>query len=132
MITTGLADAAMMPETEVAKIERELDMLRARYGIMQRGAALTRRAVFAGTAVVAAFCLYALVIGDVLAIAMSLVSLAVIAILAIAGRGRLRWIDIASPPLYPYWSPQARSEARVIEDMIAEREQRLRELGHKS
>jgi cell division protein FtsW (lipid II flippase) len=113
---------------EIARIEHELDVLRSRYAIFQRLAAVMKWFVVALVVIVpCAIVSYGVVNDDRLIAALALtIGLIVITGLFLRYRAKnFRWIDVASPGLSP---ADRQSEAAAIETMIAEREQRLAEL----
>jgi hypothetical protein len=116
---------------EIAKIERELDILRWRYAIFQRWAKITKW-LFIGVAVTISLALagYGVLYDALVAVIVSVI------VVVIGGGFYLtrndtepRWIDVVSPlPGWPWgrlFNIGPKSEATAIETMIAEREARL-------
>jgi hypothetical protein len=109
---------------EIAKIEHELAILRERYALYQRGAEWVRRTLIAAGIVIAGLILWRIILGDVFG-AILIVIICVIMLLGGIRYRRRRLIDIVSEIRV---MPHGRSEAREIEEMIAQREKRLAEL----
>jgi hypothetical protein len=111
-----------------AKIEHELEILRTRYALMQKWGRITQWFFVITTGVIALIAICAFVIGNVEVGGVCLLVLLAVAFCAVYQWGR-RWIDMISPPprAWRTW-PTTTSEARAIEMMIAEREQRLHDL----
>ena len=107
-----------------AKIEHELEILRTRYALMQKWGRITRWFFVITTGVIAVIAICAFVIGNVEVGGVCLLIVVVIAFCALYQWGQ-PWIDMISPPRRTWQAP---TEARAIEMMIAEREQRLRDL----
>jgi hypothetical protein len=118
----------MSGSDERSKIEQELAILRARYALMQKWAVITKWFVIVSCAVIAAITAYALVEGDAVQAALTVLTVLVVA-MVIPVFCRVRWIDLISGLPAGLPSANSVSEARSIEMMIAEREQRLREPG---
>ncbi len=123
-------------DAEIAKIKRELDILRARHALYAKwgrilkiyftiivplvaiGGAVTAVTFFAADALLAAFFAFMAVVAVVL--------IRLIMSTRIAGRAS-GWIDLASwPPRFTITTP---SDAQMIEGQIAARERRLAEIG---
>jgi hypothetical protein len=110
-----------------AEIERDLEILRTRYALMQKWGRITQWFFVIMTGVIALIATYAFVVGNVEIGGVCLFVLFAIAFCAVYQWGQ-RWIDMISPPPTAWRTWRATSEARAIEMMIAEREQRLRDL----
>jgi hypothetical protein len=142
-------------DSEIVQINRELEILRSRYAFYRRWARVLRVFFLIWTPLAAALFLLGVVklFRFDLAMGLFFVGLAVIVSGLIwlwgpyppvrqqARRGS-GWIDLASPPLQPiapllsgmgsnFYFPQ-RSDADLIEEQIAVREQRLKELDVRS
>ena len=123
---------------EIAKIEHELDILRSRYAIFAYWATVVKWVFMAAAVIVVALILILGVFRDpLLAGFMAFVIAAIVGTIYLGMRGKLRWIDVVSPAPWPRgfgWGGASifergpRSEAVVVEDMIADREARLAEL----
>jgi hypothetical protein len=96
--------------SEAAQIERELEILRSRYALMERSAKVAK-------------------IGNMPALFMSLAIL-VIAALSVLLYPNARWIDIVTPePFAAGRFSHRTSEAEIVETQIADREQRLAQIN---
>jgi hypothetical protein len=111
---------------EIARIEHELDILRSRYAIFQRGAEWVRRTLIVAGLIVACLILWRLLHNDLLGTAM-IVVICTAGLLIIVSSWKDRLIDVVSPIRV---RPSDLSEAQEIEEMIALREKRLAELRH--
>lgn len=112
-------------EAEITQIERELEILRSRYALMERWAKVTMYVVRAGMVIVLLIGMYGILTGEYLGAAAAGLVLIVLLLCVVTGWGRLRWIDLISwPAPRCIWQPWE-SEAAAIERMIAEREARL-------
>jgi hypothetical protein len=109
---------------EIARIEHELDILRSRYAIFQRGAEWARRTLIVAALIVACLILWRVLHNDLLGTAM-IVVICTAGLLIIIRSRKDRLIDIVSPIRV---RPSSLSEAQEIEEMIALREKRLAEL----
>jgi hypothetical protein len=116
----------MIDPDERAKIEHELGILRARYALMQKWARITKWFVIASCVVIAVIVIYAVSTGDALEIALTVLTVLIVAMI-LPVFWRVRWIDLISGLPAGLTAFGSISEARSIEIMIAEREQRLRE-----
>jgi hypothetical protein len=124
------------PEPDMARIERELEILRGRYRMMQWSSKIGIGVVLAGTAVIAGLGVYGWWAGEFLAIGVSVPFLIVLLIgFVIVWLHGLRWIDVFNPPPFAgrmLWPVRADSEARTVERMIAEREASLAQTSRNS
>ena len=118
----------MSASDERLKIEHDLAILRSRYALMQKWAVITKWFFIGCCPVLAAIVVYALIAGDTVSAALT-VFLVLILAMAVIALPPIRWIDAISGSPHGFAGTLAVSEARAIESMIAEREQRLRELG---
>jgi hypothetical protein len=115
-------------EMEIASIERELEILRSRYSLMQRWAAVTKHAALAAGVLIFIFLVtaivWAIMIGNSRALAVGVPLLLVLLLFVVGLWGRVRWIDVIA------WGPRfvRENEAHAIERMICEREARLKRL----
>lgn len=129
-------------DTEIGAINRDLELLRARYAEYARAAAIMRVIVRIFIPLAALALAVKLFLFDPLYGAFFTAAAAIIlgAAFWFAGSFDLRWIDFVSQSprgIYnPYFftpdvapSQRARSEAELIEWQIADRERRLEELG---
>jgi hypothetical protein len=107
-----------------AKIEHEFEILRTRYALMQKWGRITRWFFVITTGVIALIAICAFVVGNVELGGVCLLVVLAVAFCALYQWGQ-PWVDMISPPRRTW---QATSEAHAIEMMIAEREQRLRDL----
>jgi hypothetical protein len=108
---------------EIAKIEHELAILRERYAIFQRGANWVRHFLIVAGIVAAGLILWRLILGDFFG-AILIAILCGIMLVSSIGYRKWRLIDIVSEMRFPQ---HGGSEAREIEEMIADREKRLAE-----
>jgi hypothetical protein len=139
-------------DMEIQRLRHELEVLRNRYAIYQRGGRRLRIYFMIW------FPLFALLIAALLVKVVLfdpymggfLIALTVIVLLTMwlvsdrkatnAGGGRSRWVDLASTPLSPFsltpgipaFSVRRRSDAEIVEEQIAARERRLAELEMRS
>jgi hypothetical protein len=107
-----------------AKIEHELEILRARYALMHKWGRITQWFFVITTGVITVIAICAFIIGNVEVGGVCLLIVLAVAFCALYQWGQ-PWIYMISPPRRIWQAP---SEARAIEMMIAEREQRLRDL----
>ena len=147
-------------ETEIAQIRHELEILRSRHALYEKWGRILRIFFMIWVPLFAVAVLALLVklfLNDaaigVLGLLMGVIVSAIAALLWLArnrnppaGRRRSGWIDLASPLTRPFglypgvFAPHPyinrnvgpRSDAELIEQQIAEREQRLAELGVRS
>ena len=128
-------------DAEIAQINRELTILRERYSTYARSSRMLK-VVFWIWFLIAALLVSAVIVkfllqDELMGIFIAAVVAATCLLIWLLGSSRsFRWIDIASVQ----WSPfsldaavpsgyhERRSDAQLIEDQIAEREQRLSEL----
>ena len=118
----------MSDSDERLRIEHDLAILRSRYALMQKWAIITKWFVIACCPVLAAIVVYALIAAEPLEAALVVFLVSILVTIMIVLR-HVRWIDAISGPPRGFSASPGISEARAIESMIAEREQRLRELG---
>jgi hypothetical protein len=114
--------------SEAAQIERELEILRSRYALMERSAKVAKIGfiVFLATMVVLAG--VGIAVGNMVAVFVTLAIL-VIAVLLVVAYPNARWIDIVTPERFAQRSFSHRtSEAEIVETQIADREQRLAQI----
>ena len=130
----------MERDAEIAQIKRDLEILRARHALYERWGRILK--VF--------FVVWApvLIIISIVALALRLAAfgavysglfLGLFAVVAAilwlfhyapsADLFQLRWIDLASAPLFGSSFSFRRNDVQMIEEQIAERERRLAELG---
>ena len=88
------------------KTEQDLAILRARYALMQKWAAITKWFVIASCAVIAAITAYALVEGDAVEAALTVLTVLIVAMI-VPLFSRVRWIDLISG-LPPVSTPRTR------------------------
>jgi hypothetical protein len=110
---------------EIAKIEHEIDILRARYALFERGAEWLRRTLVAAGIILAGLILWRIILGDFFG-AVLVVIICVSTWLGVLRYRKKRLIDLVSATRFPqFFGP---SEAREIQTMIAMREKRLAEI----
>ena len=131
----------MERDAEIAQIKHELEILRARYALYERWGRILRTFFMVGVPLAIFLIAAKLISTDPLMGVFFLGMCAVIgALFWLSGNGPVRWADVASmrglpismSPGIPHpYGPRGRttSDARLIEGQIAEREQRLLELG---
>jgi sensor histidine kinase YesM len=126
---------------DIARIERELEILRSRYALMEYWSGVLRvffkllLPILAIVAIVIAYIVITLV--DVVFGLFTISLFVIIGVLGWLVQSRnssshsMRWIDLASPlPRFNRWLyPNSRSEAEQIEEQIATREKRLAQLN---
>ena len=110
---TGSAD-------EIDKIERELDHLRERYATFQWVAVWTPRILIVACVVCAGATVGEIILGDILGAVWFMILLVFFAVFGLQYR-KQRPIDVISMPGFG-------TNAREVEEMIAQRERRLAEL----
>jgi hypothetical protein len=115
---------------EIAGIKRELDLLGARYRLMQRWAMAAKYAAWVLLLALIVAEAAAIITGNVVAGAAASFFIIIYLLAFILFYGtEIRWIDVISPvPGYTMWQFR-QSEARAIERMIAEREAKLSTLN---
>jgi len=115
--------------SEAAQIERELEILRSRYALMERSAKVAKIGFIVFLAIMAALAVLAIAVGNMPALFMSLAIL-VIAALSVLLYPNARWIDIVTPePFAAGRFSHRTSEAEIVETQIADREQRLAQIN---
>jgi hypothetical protein len=115
--------------SEAAQIERELEILRSRYALMERSAKVAKIGFIAFLAIMAALAIVGVAAGNVLVVFVTLAVL-VFATLLVVAYPNARWIDIVTPERFAQRSFSHRtSEAEIVETQIADREQRLAQIN---
>ncbi len=121
----------MSDTADRATIERELEILRTRYALMQKWARITEWFFVIACGVAATVAIVAFVMGDPATGGVSLLASLCTAFFALWFRGE-SWTDGIS--YWPAWGRMWRtqSEAQAIETMIAERERLLEDLDRQA
>lgn len=115
-------------QVEILQIRHELDILRTRYGLMKRWAVATKYAAFLFAMALLAIETFAIIVFNVAAMAAAALFIFVVLFACIMFWGTdARWIDFISMGIR--FGRMRQSEARAIEQMIAEREAQLRTLS---
>ncbi len=114
---------------EIAKIEHELEILRSRYAIFSYWAVVVKWfCIVAAVIIVALLVLMAVTRDPVMALLLTFVVVLFPLAFCLSLKD-LRWIDVISPgPPWGRGSLGRQSEARIVEEMVAEREARLKQL----
>ena len=115
--------------TEIARLERELENLRASYAAMQRGAIYLRNFFFAVLIGALVSAVYSVATATLAGIGVSALVALMAAAIIVGCRGN--WIYLAGPSGPMEGGRQANGEAyvRMTETMIRDRERRLAELS---
>lgn len=134
----------MNRDVEIIQINRDLDVLRARYATYERSARMLKIAFMVWLPAIVILILAAIIkvfIADALMgvffAGMAVVVCFVVWLLCGLDPRDIRWIDVASArispfslyPSIPFGYSRRGSDAQMIEEQIAERAQRLTELG---
>src|SRR5580704_17416093 len=101
--------------SEAAQIERELEILRSRYALMERSAKVAKLGFIVFLAIVVVLAVFGIVVGNMLAVFVTLAIL-VFATLLVVEYPNARWIDIVTPERFAQRSFSHRtSEAEIVE-----------------
>jgi hypothetical protein len=141
-------------EAEIAQLRHELDILRSRLALYERWGRIVRIFIMIWTPLFATVIIFGLVKVFQFDVLMGGFFVALAAVIGLAAwlirgwgrprpsKGRSWWTDIVAPPMGPRsfaagipaftfygLGRRRRNDAEIIEDQIAEREHRLKELG---